>query len=352
MREEWEEILEIIIGIESKEENLIVIGDANRHIGSYVKGNHPKTSVGGKLLLDLLAKEDYTLVNALDHVVNGPFTRYDPNDPYNNDKKSLLDIVIVSSNLKKFIDKLEIDSDLQWTPSRAVKGTLKFPDHYALLLTLKHIPMKLSQSFPPKKHVVWNTRKKMGWNKYKERTEMNKRLLKLAEFKDADPKHLYKQIEKELNSIKYAVFGKVKVSETNKNVRQLEQLQVKKNAIVNSNAVDKTERLEKVDKEMASTLKNIEKENYEKDIKYLEGLKNEKGKSAAVFGLREKILGNKKRPQERVVLSDPKTGKDVSTPAEIKKVSLNYLVDLLSKKTVKDEYADVLNAKRELTSRE
>ena len=198
------------------------------------------------------------------------------------------------------------------------------------------------------KQVVWNTRKKMGWSKYKERTEMNTTFLKLAELKDADPTHLYKQIEKELNSIKFAVFGKVKISKTNKNVRQLEQLQHEKNAIVKSNHLDKTERLERVDCKMASKLKDIEKENYENDIRYLEGLKNDKGKSAAVFGLRGKILGNKKTPQERVVLSDPKTGQDVCTPAEIKKVSLNYLVDLLSKKTVKDEYAEVLNVKREL----
>ena len=98
--------------------------------------------------LDLVAKDEYTPVNSLDVVVNSPFTHYDPGDPENNDKKSLHDIVIVSTILVKFIDKLEIDKKLQWIPSRVVKGKLKFPDHHAPLLTLKNIPIKSRKSFP------------------------------------------------------------------------------------------------------------------------------------------------------------------------------------------------------------
>ena len=133
-----------------------------------------------------------------------------------------------------------------------------------------------------------------------------------------------------------------------KNDVKLEKLQVEKNELANKIDIDKDLRLETINKEMATTLKSIERENFERDINYLENLKNVKGKSAAIFGLKGKILGNKKKPQERVVLHDPETGKDISSPEGIKRVSLNYLVDLLTNKTVKEEYADVLNAKCEL----
>ena len=189
----------------------------------------------------------------------------------------------------------------------------------------------------------------MGWERYKQRTEANNKFLKLAEDKEADPEHLSKKIEKELNSIKYEVFGKVKIAgKNNKNARQLENLQLEKNTITKGNDPDKVMRLEKVDRKMASTLKDIERESFEKDIKYLEGLRKEKGKSAAVFSLKEKILGKKKSSQERTVIKDPVTGREVSTPSEIKRVSLDYLVNLLSNKPVKEEYAEVLNVKREL----
>ena len=140
----------------------------------------------------------------------------------------------------------------------------------------------------------------------------------------------------------------VKISGKNKNEKQLENLQKEKNKIVNDNEPEKNRRLAKVDTQMASTLKEMEKETFEKDVKYLENLRKEKGKSAAVFSLKEKILGRKKRTQERVVLNDPETGRDVTTPAEIKRVSLNYLVNLLSNKTVRKEYSEALDVKRKL----
>ena len=162
IQEQWDEIMKEIISIETKEEELILMSDANRHLGNYVKGNHPKTTFGGKLILDLLKSEEYVLVNATDLVVNGPFTHYSPSEPNNPSKKSLLDIIIVSKNFFKYIDKLEIDLDLKFTPSRSVKGVLKFPDHYALLLKLKNIPTKPPTKLTMNKSIIWNTRKKDG----------------------------------------------------------------------------------------------------------------------------------------------------------------------------------------------
>ena len=83
-----------------------------------------------EVLEDFLSKEEYTLVNSC--VYGGPFTRLDQGDPTNKEKKSLLDVVIVSTCLVKHIDKLEIDENLQWTPSRSVKGNLKHEYDYCV----------------------------------------------------------------------------------------------------------------------------------------------------------------------------------------------------------------------------
>ena len=111
--EECDELVKEIVDIEAKSEDFILLGDLNSHIGTFVKDNHPRESVRGKLLVDLVSNEKYTLVNALNVVVNGPFTRFDPKEPDNEEKMSLLDIVVVSSNLAKYIDKLEIDRKIE-----------------------------------------------------------------------------------------------------------------------------------------------------------------------------------------------------------------------------------------------
>ena len=85
--------------------------------------------------------------------------------------------------------------------------------------------MNISQRIPACKHVIWNTRKKRGWERYKQRREANNIFLKPAEDKEADTEHISKKIEKELESIKYKVFGKVKIAEkNNKNARQFKKL--------------------------------------------------------------------------------------------------------------------------------
>merc|ERR1711954_307869 len=115
-----ETIISEIMKIEAKDERIIYIGDLNRHVGTLIEGNHDKTTAGGKMLKEFLESGKYVLLNSLNCVVNGPFTRYDPSHPNDEEKKSVLDIVIVSRELVRFVDKLEIDKDLQWTPSRPV----------------------------------------------------------------------------------------------------------------------------------------------------------------------------------------------------------------------------------------
>ena len=136
---------------------------------------HEKSSFVGKLLIDFLEKGDYVLVNASRKCKNGPFTRYDRTDPKNETKMSVLDLIIVSKEIEQYVVELNIDKELQWTPSRNYKGQLKFPDHFALLLTL-NIPMANTKHIPTKKNIIWNTKKQNGWERYKAITENNKEL--------------------------------------------------------------------------------------------------------------------------------------------------------------------------------
>jgi hypothetical protein len=126
--------------IKLRGEGCLLIGDLNRKIGNDqwgVKGNHSEVSMGGQLLRDLFASEDYALINNSDKCVGGPFTREEPGD---KDNKSCLDLAIASVNLLPFIKSMEIDSKREFTPMRAVsRGKGKglrviHADHYPFVL--------------------------------------------------------------------------------------------------------------------------------------------------------------------------------------------------------------------------
>ena len=64
-----------------------------------------------------------------------------PSAPEDENRKQLLDLIIVSTDLEKNIESFVIDSDKKFTPFRSRKNKSPvFPDHYALLLKLKNIP--------------------------------------------------------------------------------------------------------------------------------------------------------------------------------------------------------------------
>ena len=77
-----------------------------------IPNNHAKETLAGNFLNDLLEMDTVTLVNVTEKTINGPFTQYDKADANNDDRKSLLDPVIVSSELATYINKLEIDEEL------------------------------------------------------------------------------------------------------------------------------------------------------------------------------------------------------------------------------------------------
>ena len=57
-------------------------------------------------------------------------------------------------------------------------------------------------------------------------------------------------------------------------------------------------------------------------------LKKKKGKSAAIFSLKYKVIGKTKSVREATTMKDPKTKDTLTNRNEIKQASLNYCVEL------------------------
>ena len=112
-----------------------------------MKGNTPQVSYGGKFVRAILESGEYFLANNTPEAVGGPFTREEPADahlPWEKRRKSCLDLVLISTNLKPFYSSLLRDSKRMITPKRVMmkRGKLieKPTDHYSLVLKLKNLP--------------------------------------------------------------------------------------------------------------------------------------------------------------------------------------------------------------------
>ena len=163
----WENIMKELIKIEAKEEYAIILGDINSHVGDIIEGNDNEISIGEHLIRNLLLSEKYTLVNSTEKSKGGPFTRFDPSDPNCLSKKSCLDLVILSTELLKYVDKLIVDSQMKYIASRPIsKKKVVYPDHYPLILSFKNLPLKSSQKVINPKFTLWDTNKAGGWDVY------------------------------------------------------------------------------------------------------------------------------------------------------------------------------------------
>ena len=65
---------------------------------------------------------------------------------------------------------------------------------------------------------------------------------------------------------------------------------------------------EKINKLINNKLHEQQLKTYEKKLDNLKKLKNERGKSAAVLKLKNKIIGSKKIAQEDVSMKEPESG--------------------------------------------
>ena len=294
----------------------------------------------------MLESEEYVLVNATDKTKGGPFTRFDRTSPNDDSKKSLLDLVIVSSHLARYIEKLEIDKNQEWTPCRSNGNKVIFPDHYALLLVLNNIPTRISKYAPSRKEIIWNTKRINGWENFKIKTDNNPQLLKVASSQEADTNIVFDIIEKEMTRVKFACFGKVKVYSKNKNQLKLENIQHEKQNTAKELTGDaKDTRLASLFIKEAELLKEIQRDKISKELNALKNLKERKGKSAAIFKVKDTLLGKKKVTQDQVAIKNPENGELVYSPDEIKKVSLNYCVNLLTNGKPKPEYVELIAPK-------
>ena len=312
--EMWGEILNEITKIELQGEHLIMLGDMNRNVGDLIKGNYKSNKLGhgGWQIKRLIDTGKYVLVNSTDKTINGPYTRYDPSDPSNLEKKSILDLCILSKELFRYVHSLIIDDKLERTPFHVVSGGKRVhSDHYSLLLSLEGVPTVIDKKVGRQKQTRWNTNKTGGWDAYKSLTTENKVLEEVASSDSLDANSLSNKVNKELVSIKFKAFGKVKVGCSAPPDNDLEKLA--------------GEEIDGCDNSLNSAILRQQRVQFEAKLSKLRNVKSTKGRTAAVFDLKNDIIGRKGSASEASVITDNVTGKITADPDDIKRFLLNIV---------------------------
>ena len=242
-----------------------------------------------------------------------------------------------------------IDVKRDFTPYKVKGETPSYPDHYGILLTFKEIPAKNETFSLGKKFTIWNKNKINGWEKYLRLTNSNEKFDQIAKSETNDADSIMNSIDKELNSIKYKCFGKVKIRKK-ANVDKIDELLAKKSDILENQSKDETEqerRIKEIDREIARELQAKQTKELQDEMEKLEGIKERKGCAAAVSNIRDSIVGKKKDVEEPCAVLDPDTNKLVFKPSEIVRVSAEYVRKLLKNRDPRDGFEeDILWKKR------
>ena len=103
--------------------------------------------------------------------------------------------------------------------------------------------------------------------------------------------------------------------------------------------------LELVDSAIREQLEIARKEDLDSEIDKFRRMKNKRGTVAAVFKLKEAIVGNKKVTQEPTTLIDPVTKLEVDSVEGIKRISLEYCKNLLTNREPREGFEDIVRNK-------
>ena len=162
-------------------------------------------------MISLPFEENLILLNNCEKTTGGPFTRYDPSKPSEDEKKSCLDLALISNDLFRYVDKLIIDNDGQYPIGRVImkngSKTLVKSDHYPLILKFKDIPVNRNVS----KHeevVRFNLKKDGGWSTYKTLTDECEELVNIVNNDSDSVEKIHAKFESIHNRIKFKSFGK------------------------------------------------------------------------------------------------------------------------------------------------
>ena len=320
---------------------IIVMGDMNSKLGpKYVKHDPKEMSENGKVLSGIIERNALTVVNGMTTKCDGTITR--ERSTINGIEKSVIDFVIVSSNMVKDVVRMTVDEKRRHVLTKLLKtkkGIIKKEsDHNTIITEIQCKPKPVERT---KISDIFNLNDKECQKSFKREMDNTSELLNIVE-KDEDVDKVTKKFLKRLDGFLHKHFRKIRV--THKVDKKLENLYTKKTELKSKEDAESKKLLDELEIEMAE----IYSENMANKIKEeLKGINCEDGgwNPQSLWKLRSKLSP---RPVESPTAMENKDGILLTDPVEIQKEALKYYENLFQDLPMDTEYVEVQKVKENM----
>jgi hypothetical protein len=283
------EALEVeIVSAELEGKSIIISMDANSKLGpEYIKGDPYSQSPNGKLLADILNRHALTVVNGLPNKCSGLITR--EKVTVDGVQKSVIDFVIVSSDLVKHVEYLHIDEKRDNVLTKLVKNTksktkrtIKVESDHNILETKINISWKSKEKSVIE---VFNFKDKSSQVNFFNATNGTNDLIKIFETNKSITVQTRKFLKK-INGYIHQSFKKVKIVENCD--KQLENLYNIRRHLRNMQDEKSKKSLEEIESKLAEKYSDIMYNKIKEEVK---GINCEEGgfNSGSLWKLKKKL---------------------------------------------------------------
>ena len=313
--------------------SVIISMDANSKLGTdYIAEDPHGQSKNGKLLADIMDRHALIVLNGLKEKCQGLITR--EKHTVDGIERSVIDFVIMSSDLIKHIEYIHIDDKRKNVLTKLVKkkgiskSAIKMESDHNIIITSINISWNVKVT---KSTEVFNFKDKKSQDLFFQATDKNDDLQKIF--------HSNKSIEvqtkkfiKRLNGFIHQSFKKVRISD--KSDKELENLYNTRNYLRNRSDVDSELELEKIDNELSDKYSQVMYNKIKKEIKVIN---SDVGgfNPGNLWKLKQKLAPRFKDPPTAMKDAD---GKLLTTDEEVRKEAMKHYKNVFDYKPIDEEF--------------
>ena len=323
--------------------SVVIMGDFNSKLGTeYISSDPHEQSENGKILSGMIERNALCVLNGLNEKCTGSTTRQ--RTTVNGVEKSIIDFVMVSSNLVKQVESIMIDDERKHVLEKVVNtktGTKRTESDHNIIVTKLNVDLNKTAI---KKKEILNLKDIKGQKRFKEKTDDTDELSRIFN-SNKDVNTQAKKFMKRLDGFAHECFNKIRVTE--KVDKTLEMLYSKRTELRNKSDPNSKAELKKVEQDLDEKYAEKMCDTIKNELRNIE-IEDGGWNSGQLWKLKKKISP---RPMDPPTAMKNDEGVLLTNPDEITKEAVKYYEKLFEDQPMNENYKQVQIQKEELCSK-
>ena len=338
----WVAVEKEIASAEIQGKSIIIQMDANAKLGpENIEGDPKPISENGKVLFAIMERHGMIVLNSLKEKCKGVITR--EKTTCNGTEKSVIDFVIVSSDLVKHVKRIHIDEEREHVLTKIMKdikkdNDIKESDHN-VIETVLNIPWKSNESV--KVVETYNYKDFELLKTFKDNTTKTTDLSKIFDT-NKNPEVKANKFMKRLNGFIKNTFKKIKI--TNKTDETLENLYNKRRILRTKTDIKSKNELKELEDELAE---KYSEKMYKKIKDEIDCINSEDGgfNSGKLWKLKKKLSPRSTDPPTAMKNRD---GNLMTNDEEIKEEAKKHYKNVFQDKPMEESIKHIRDEREKL----